>query len=186
MSDVIEPRTVTTTSQDKSGTLDVAALVLVAILLAAGFVLNLTVGKALGATGIQPEFVIAAYCLAILIIRPTVGQTIVIALLAATVIQITTSAPGVEYLCDVPASLIILLASRLTGRGGAGKVVIPFVGSFLTTAVSGMIFAGVVTLVIRAVPVSFVAMMPIVFGTAVANAIIVALLYLPLKKAAKR
>ena len=66
----------TVTSADH-GTLDVKALVLLAILLAAGFILNMFVGKAIGGlTGnmIQPEFIISAFCLTILIVRPNVPR----------------------------------------------------------------------------------------------------------------
>lgn len=58
-----QPRTVQTADRGK---LDVRALVLLAILLAAGFILNFTVGKAIsGISGgmISPEFIISAFCL---------------------------------------------------------------------------------------------------------------------------
>ena len=58
-----QARTVTTTDHGK---LDIRALVLLAILLAAGFILNFTVGKAIsGVSGgmISPEFIISAFCL---------------------------------------------------------------------------------------------------------------------------
>lgn len=61
-----QPRTVQTADRGK---LDVHALVLLAILLAAGFILNFTVGKAIsGISGgmISPEFIISAFCLTIL------------------------------------------------------------------------------------------------------------------------
>lgn len=57
-----QPRTVQTTDRGK---LDLKALTLYAILLAAGFVLNLTVSKFFsGLTGgfLSPEFIIAAFC----------------------------------------------------------------------------------------------------------------------------
>lgn len=181
-----EPRRVTTSSADRGGKLDVASLVLLAILFAAGFVLNMTVGKALAITGIQPEFIIAAYCLAILILQPTLPQAVLMGVLAATVIQITTSIPGLEYLGDIPASAVMFLFARaIPGRDKAG--LIPLVGTFVTTAVSGLIFASVATVVVLgAAPSSIVAMLPVVFGTALANCVIVQVLYLPLKKAARR
>lgn len=52
-----QPRTVSTTDH---GTLDVRALVLLAVLLAAGFILNFTVGKAISSISggvISPEFI---------------------------------------------------------------------------------------------------------------------------------
>ena len=69
-----QPRTVQTADRGK---LDVRALVLLAILLAAGFILNFTVGKAIsGISGgmISPEFIISAFCLTILVVRPTLAK----------------------------------------------------------------------------------------------------------------
>ena len=147
---------------------DVASLVLVAMLLAAGFILNMTVGKALSMTGIQPEFVISSYCLAILLLRPTLPHGVLIGVLAATVIQFTTSIPGLEYVCDI--------------RGPRGLV--PFLSTCVTAAVSGLIFATLATVVVlRGEPLAVVAMLPIVVGTALANAIVVQSLYLPLRSA---
>ena len=183
MSETTQTRTVTTT---KAAGLDVGALVLVAILLAAGFILNLTVGKALAITGIQPEFVISSYCLAILLLRPTRVQAAVIGLLAATVIQLTTSIPGLEYVCDLPASVLMATIVIMTGERGP-RGVVPFVGAFATTAVSGLIFASLATTVfLKADALAIVAMLPIVFGTAAFNGVVVQALYLPLKKAVRR
>ena len=69
-----QPRTVTASER---GGLDIRNLVLLAILLAAGFILNMTVGKALSALTmgtLSPEFIIAAFCLEILIVRPKPAQ----------------------------------------------------------------------------------------------------------------
>ena len=82
-----QPRTVQTADRGK---LDVRALVLLAILLAAGFILNFTVGKAIsGISGgmISPEFIISAFCLTILVVRPNIGQALVIGLISAAVIH---------------------------------------------------------------------------------------------------
>ena len=78
-----QPRTVQTADRGK---LDIRALVLLAILLAAGFILNFTAGKAIsGISGgmISPEFIISAFCLTILVVRPNIGQALVIGLISA-------------------------------------------------------------------------------------------------------
>ena len=59
------------------GLVDISSLVLLAILLAAGFILNMTAGNALAMTGIKPQFIIAAYALAIALTRATLAQSIV-------------------------------------------------------------------------------------------------------------
>ena len=68
-----QPRTVQTADRGK---LDIRALVLLAILLAAGFILNFTVGKAVSSISggmISPEFIISAFCLTILVV-PTLAR----------------------------------------------------------------------------------------------------------------
>ena len=68
-----QARTVNTNDRDK---LDLQALVLLAVLLAAGFILNFTVGKAISSISggmISPEFIISAFCLTILVVRPNIG-----------------------------------------------------------------------------------------------------------------
>lgn len=85
----------TVNAVDRGG-LDIKSLVLLAVLLAAGFILNFTVGKAISAVSggaIAPEFIISAFCLTILIVRPNLLQALVIGLISAAVIQVTTTSP---------------------------------------------------------------------------------------------
>ncbi len=69
----------------KQAGLSTQDLILIAVLLAAGAVLKLTVGSLLSSMGMKPNFVIAMYCLAIILTRPKVGQAVVIGLLAGLV-----------------------------------------------------------------------------------------------------
>ena len=66
-----------------NGLLDIKSLVLLAILLAAGFILNMTLGNALAIVGIKPQFIIAAYALAIILTRASVAQSVLYAVLSA-------------------------------------------------------------------------------------------------------
>lgn len=94
------PRTV---AIDERRGLDIQSLVLLAVLLAAGFILNFTAGKAISAVSggaIAPEFIVSAFCLAIPVIRPTIPQALVIGLISAAVIQITTSSPGIDFVAE--------------------------------------------------------------------------------------
>ncbi|RIY20831.1 hypothetical protein CJI56_00355, partial [Gardnerella vaginalis] len=68
----------------KKHALDVTSLVLVAVLFAAGCILDFTVAKALSIGNIKPNFLIASFCLAILLVRPNVIQGAIIGALAAT------------------------------------------------------------------------------------------------------
>ena len=166
-----QPRTVQTADRGK---LDVRALVLLAILLAAGFILNFTVGKAIsGISGgmISPEFIISAFCLTILVVRPNIGQALIIGLISAAVIQITTTSPFVEF--------------DAAGKNGQVKPAIAIVATFLTTFVSGVIFMVIKMAMLGVVGELAAAMLPVVAMTAVFNAILVGALYLPIQKALK-
>lgn len=169
------------------GKLDLKALTLYAILLAAGFVLNLTVSKFFsGLTGgfLSPEFIIAAFCLEILIIKPNIGQAAVIGLLAGVVIQITASVKGPDLIAEPVAAIVMaLLVSALSDSKAKG--LLPLVGTFIVTFISGIIYALIFSFLIMKNPAFVGVMAPVVAATGVANAIIVAALHLPIKKALK-
>ena len=169
------------------GKLDLKALTLYAILLAAGFVLNLTVSKFFsGLTGgfLSPEFIIAAFCLDILIIKPNIGQAAVIGLLAGVVIQITASVKGPDLIAEPVAAVVMaLLVSALSDSKAKG--LLPLVGTFIVTFISGIIYAVIFSFLIMKNPAFVGVMAPVVAATGVANAIIVAALHLPIKKALK-
>lgn len=169
------------------GKLDLKALTLYAILLAAGFVLNMTVSKFFsGLTGgfLSPEFIIAAFCLEILIIKPNIGQAAVIGLLAGVVIQITASVKGPDLIAEPVAAVVMaLLVSALSNS--KAKALLPLVGTFVVTFISGIIYAVIFSFLIMKNPAFMGVMAPVVAATGVANAIIVAALHLPIKKALK-
>ena len=183
-----QARTVNTIDHGK---LDVKALVLLAVLLAAGFILNFTVGKVISsATGgaISPEFIISAFCLTILVVRPNIGQALVIGLISAAVIQITTTSPFIDFAAEGVAAMVMAAIINAGMKSGA-KAAIPAVGTFVTTVLSGVIFM-VIKLALfgfsaEMVAVLPAAMLPVIFATAVFNAVLVAALYIPVKKALK-
>ena len=185
-----QPRTVQTADRGK---LDVRALVLLAILLAAGFILNFTVGKAIsGISGgmISPEFIISAFCLTILVVRPNIGQALIIGLISAAVIQITTTSPFVDFAAEGIAAMLMAAIVNAAGKKGQVKpavaiVAIAIVATFLTTFVSGVIFMVIKMAMLGVVGELAAAMLPVVAMTAVFNAILVGALYLPIQKALK-
>lgn len=179
-----EARTVTATDHGK---LDVQALVLLAVLLAAAFILNFTVGKALsGVSGglISPEFIISAFCLTILVVRPNLGQALIIGLISAAVIQITTTSPFIDFVAEGIAAMLMAAIVR-AGMSSSAKKFIPMVGTFVTTVVSGVIFMLIKIAMVGAAQELAAAMLPVVLLTAVFNAILVQALYLPIRKALK-
>ena len=175
------PRTV---AIDERRGLDIQSLVLLAVLLAAGFILNFTAGKAISAVSggaIAPEFIVSAFCLAILVIRPTIPQALVIGLISAAVIQITTSSPGIDFVAEgiaaVAMASIVNVGARLPARN-----LVPVVGTFTTTFLSGMIFM-VIKMALMGFAGELAAVMtPVVTVTAVFNAILVGALYQPVKQ----
>lgn len=175
------PRTV---AIDERRGLDIQSLVLLAVLLAAGFILNFTAGKAISAVSggaIAPEFIASAFCLAILVIRPTIPQALVIGLISAAVIQITTSSPGIDFVAEGIAAVAMASIVNVGARTPARNLV-PVVGTFITTFLSGMIFM-VVKMALMGFAGELAAVMtPVVTVTAVFNAILVGALYQPVKQ----
>lgn len=178
-----QARTVNSSAQ--TGKLDIRSLVLLAVLLAVGFILNFVVGKALAAVSggmIQPEFIISAFCLMILIVRPGLGQALIVGLISAAVIQLTTSSPFIDFAAEGVAAVVMALIVRAGMKGRAAKIT-PLVGTFVTTLLSGVIF-----MVIKVATMGFATqiiglMLPVIALTAVFNAVLVAALYIPLKGA---
>ncbi|WP_293819427.1 hypothetical protein [uncultured Parolsenella sp.] len=180
-----QARTITADTSTTTGLVDVTSLVLLAILLAAGFILNMTVGNALAVTGIKPQFIIAAYALAVALTNASFSAAVIYGLVSAAVIQLTTSIPGLNFGTEVAGALVMCALCRLDLKV-AGKSVTPFVAAFLTTLVSGALFAGVGTVIMGATLATAVVKMPIVLGTAAFNAVVVQALYFPLCKVLKK
>lgn len=112
-----QARTISTNAAYDKGILDITSLVLLAILLAAGFILNMTVGNALAVTGIKPQFIIAAYALAIALTQASFAQAAIFGILSAAVIQITTSIPGLNFVTELAGALTMaaLVKSNIGG-----------------------------------------------------------------------
>ena len=167
------------------GKLDVQALVLLAVLLAAGFILNFTVGRMISSISgglISPEFIISAFCLTILVVRPNVGQALIIGLISAAVIQLTTTSPFVDFAAEGIAAMLMAVIVR-AGIEGPVKRFVPLAGSFVTTVVSGVVFMLIRIAMVGAASELAAAMLPVVVLTAVFNSILVSALYLPIRKA---
>lgn len=178
--------------QKKKG-LTVQDLILVAVLLAAGAVLKITVGSLLGSMGMKPNFVIASYCLAIILIRPNIAQSVLIGLIAGLICQIPmlNSTPLLNIVSE-PLGALACGALIHVPMKIAGKIDInPLVNTFISTCVSGLTFAAMAVYinVVSAggnFTTAMIAYLIIVFGTATFNCIFVQVLALPLKKVLKK
>lgn len=169
-------------------TLTTQDLILIAVLLAAGAVLKLTVASFLSFAGMKPNFVIAMYCLAIILTRPKVSQALIIGLLAGLMCQIPLL--NATPLVNIPSEALGALACGLLIHVPlkAGKLDFnPLVSTFLSTVVSGYTFALLVgTMNGLALPVIFVTYAVMVFGTGLFNSILVQILTPLLRKVLKR
>ena len=185
------PRTVAASARREG--LSTRDIILVAVLLAAGAVLKLTVGSLLSSMGMKPNFIIAMYCLAIIIVRPTVAQSLVIGLLAGLVCQVPML--NATPLLNIPSELLGALACglliKVPMRIGGKLDLNPLVNTFVSTLVSGGVFA-FLSVYINVMStggdlmVALAAYAAIVLGTATFNAILVQVLAMPLKKVLKR
>lgn len=174
-------------NEDKG--LSVRDLILIAVLLAAGAVLKLTVSSFFSFAGMKPNFIIAMYCLAIILVRPKLGQAVIIGLIAGLICQIPmlNATPWVNIASETLGALVCGLLIHVPMRI-AGKVDLnPLVTTFLSTAVSGYTFAIIVGVLVGglSLPVTLATYAVMVFGTAAVNCILVAILTLPLKKVLK-
>lgn len=170
--------------------LSVRDLILVAVLLAAGAVLKLTVSSFLSFGGMKPNFIIAMYCLAIILVRPKLAQAIVIGLIAGLICQIPMLAatPYVNIPSEVLGALACGLLIRIPLKIGGKLDLNPLVTTFLSTVVSGYTFAIIVGVVLNglSLPVTLVTYAVMVFGTAAINCILVAVLAMPLRRVLER
>ncbi|MEE8723054.1 MAG: hypothetical protein SOI38_08795 [Eggerthellaceae bacterium] len=183
-----QKRTVATAS-DKTAGLQVRDLILIAVLLAAGAVLKLTVASFLSFAGMKPNFVIAMYCLAIILTRPKVPQALIIGLIAGLMCQIPmlNATPLVNIPSEMLGALACGLLIHVPMKFGKKADVNPFVTTFLSTVVSGYTFAFIVASMNGiALPAAFVMYAVMVFGTAAFNAILVQILVLPLRSVLKK
>ena len=171
-------------------------LILIAVLLAAGAVLKLTVGTVFQSFGMKPNFIIAMYCLAIMLTRPKVGQAVVVGLIAGLVCQLPmlNATPGLNIVSEALGALVCGLLVKV-GMHVGGKVdVNPFVNTFLSTVVSGGSFALMAIFINvvnnpsseTTVGAALVSYALIVLGTATFNAVLNQVLMPLLRKVLKR
>lgn len=186
-------QTATIDQNKRQSGLTVQDLILIAVLLAAGAVLKLTVASLFASFGMKPNFIIAMYCLAIILTRPKVSQAMIIGIIAGLICQIPML--NATPLLNIPSEFLGALACGLLIKVNmhiAGKVDIgPFVTTLLSTVVSGGSFA-CMAVYINVVStggnfmVAIAAYVAIVAGTAIINAIMVQVLTAPLRKVLKR
>ena len=171
-------------AEQKKG-FDISALILVAVLLAAGAVLKMTVGSFVNFFGMKPNFIIAMYCLAILLVRPNLGQAAIIGLIAGAVCQLLPGTPYINFISEFLGAVAMAALIRIPMKIGRANLQ-TIVSTFVATVVSGGAFTICLFLFLGADASSLVAYVPIVLCTALINCVIVQALYVPLAKVLKK
>lgn len=188
MAEIITAEKRTVSVDSPSGGLSTRDLILVAVLLAAGAVLKLTVASFLTFGGMKPNFIIAMYALAIILTRPRIPQALVIGLIAGLMCQLPLLAatPLANIFSETVGGLVCGLAILVPLR--FGKVdANPFVTTFVTTIASGYAFVAFLSVANGiALPAALAAYSVMVVGTAVFNAILAQVLVVPLRAVLKR
>ncbi|MDR3354367.1 MAG: hypothetical protein LBO21_04965 [Synergistaceae bacterium] len=169
-------------------TLGIADVLLIGILLAAGAVLKFFVGSVIN-FGMKPNFIIAMYCLIILLTKPRLKEAAIIGVLAGAICQFFPGQPYINFVSELAGAIAMCLLTMLPLKifGLSVKTVIC---TFLSTLVSGFTFIGVMYLMYYSgadiTPTPLMAFMAIIFGTAFINSLIVQALYVPLGLALKK
>ena len=171
-------------TEEKKG-FSIQDLILVAVLLAAGTVLKLFVGSVVNFFGMKPNFIIAAYCLAILLVRPNLIGCAIIGLLAGAICQFLPGTPWLNFISELLGAVAMFFMMKIPFRFGKLDLN-PLLSTFVSTVISGGSFVVCLLVFMGADTSSMVAYVPIVLGTAAIGSVIVQLLYLPLKKVLKR
>lgn len=172
--------------REKTGLANVRNLILLGVLLAAGAVLKLFLSSYF--TVMKPNFIIAMYCLAILLIRPGLGECAVIGLLAGVMCQFFPGMPYINLISEIAGAMAMVVLARLPIRIGRLDLR-PAVCTALATLASGLSYVGVMYVMFYSgaaiVPTPLALFMGIIVGTAGINALIVQVLYAPMSAALK-
>ena len=176
--------------QKKDG-LSVRDLILVAVLIAAGAVLKLTVSSFLNFAGMKPNFMIAMYCLAIILTRPKIYQSVVIGLVSQ--IPMLNATPLVNIASEMVGALVCgilvtVLAKVARDNKTCQNVVFPIIITFISTVFSGYTFAMIVGVAVAHLdPLAIFGVYAVmVLGTATMNAVLAAILTPVLRAVLKR
>ena len=171
-------------SQEKKG-FSIQDLILVAVLLAAGAVLKLFVGSVVNFFGMKPNFIIASYCLAILLVRPRLVECAIIGLLAGAICQFLPGTPYLNFISELLGAVAMFFMMKIPFKFGTLDLN-PLLSTFVSTVISGGSFVVCLFVFMHMETSGLVAYVPIVLGTAAIGSVLVQVLYLPLRKVLKK
>lgn len=162
-------------------------MLLIGVLLAAGAVLKFFVGSVIN-FGMKPNFIIAMYCLIILLVKPRLPEAAIIGLLAGAISQFFPGQPYINFASELVGAVVMSLLCLLPLRLGRISLK-PVFATFISTLASGFTFVGIMYLMYYSgadiKPTPLAAFLVIILGTALINSVIVQLLHIPLRLALK-
>lgn len=162
---------------------NLVSVVVVAVLIAIGAALRLFVPPAFGIT---PNFIIAMYCLAILLTRPKLSGALAIGIVGGAVSMLTSKSavPYVNLVSDLVGAFVCYLIVALLPKAKAAELFIkPVLGTFMGTVASGGVFVFITKVIlVWKVAAAMSAFTFVVLPTALVNCIITYILYLPTKR----
>lgn len=171
-------------TSEKKG-LQIRDLILVAVLLAAGAVLKFFVGSLINIGGMKPNFIIAMYCMAIALINANLAAAAVIGILAGAICQFFPGTPYLNFASEFAGAVVMSLLIKIP-LPKLGKIDFkPAAATLFSTFVSGGLYTVLLIFALRADKATLAAYIPIVLCTACINAVLVQLLYIPLKMTLK-
>jgi len=174
--------TIMSAQSEKShmGTRDI---VLAGILLAAGAVIRMFFPK----LPVTPNFIIAMYCLVILLVRPRVMEALAIGIVAAILSQLTSGSPVpfLNFISEPVGALVCYLLVRPKYRLSIGSYSLkPAFATLLSTLASGAVFVLILSLVLMSMgkDAKYIMIATVVVPTALANTVITQLAFEPLRR----
>jgi energy-coupling factor transport system ATP-binding protein len=156
-----------------------------ALLLTIGVILRLVSPSMLGIT---PNWIIAMYCLALMITNADYKQALGTGLVAGVVNVVTSKAllPHANLVSEPIGALVCVLIASLPFVRSLkifGLPLMPAISTLLSTLASGMVFI-TITKVVMSVPMNvyLYAMIPVVLSVAAVNCVVAQVLFFPANK----
>jgi hypothetical protein len=166
-------------------------IAIVGILLAIGAILRYFL--AMLHTPLTPNMIIAFYCLAIILIAPTIFEAIGIGLVAGLLSMLISGSifPPANLISEPLGALVCFAVYALIKNRSK---LAPTATTFLVTLVSGFSFAAIALIAVmptilqkyHTLDAFIIVFVPIVVVTAVFNAVIVQILYIPANRVLSR
>jgi len=158
-------------------------IAITALLLAIGTILRLV---SPGFGPITPNWTIAMYCIAIILIKPSIPKALGIGLVAGAigVVSSKSAFPYANLLSEPVGAITCAILVNIMGKVKIGKINLsPAICGLLSTLASGMTFVTGTKLVL-ALPmkVYLYTMIPVVLTVAAVNTIVTQVLYFPAHK----